>query len=84
MNSVSNDASNIITDVQSLENLYGAPVGASLDKVAKQLTPLYQRWIEASRFVILSTAGSEGTDGSPRGDDGAVVRIEMSPPMDVI
>jgi PPOX class probable FMN-dependent enzyme len=31
--------------------------------------------IERSRFCILTTVGPEGTDGSPRGDDGPVVMV---------
>lgn len=64
-----------IDDIQSLEALYGAPVARSLAKVVPRITPLYRKWIEASRFCVLSTVGPEGTDGSPRGDDGPVVRI---------
>ncbi|ROU02533.1 pyridoxamine 5'-phosphate oxidase family protein [Histidinibacterium lentulum] len=64
-----------ITDIEALEALYDVPVPASLDKVADRLTPAYRRWIEASRFVILSTVGPEGTDASPRGDAGPVVRV---------
>ena len=37
------------------------------------MTPLYRRWIMASRFCVLTTVGPEGVDGSPRGDDGPVV-----------
>lgn len=44
-----------------------------MKKVARSLTPLYRKWIMASRFCILSTVGPEGTDASPRGDDGPVV-----------
>jgi len=40
-----------------------------------QITPEYAKWIEASRFCVLTTVGPEGTDGSPRGDIGPVVRI---------
>lgn len=64
-----------ITDIDSLEALYGEPVPASLTKVAIRMTPLYRQWIEAARFVVLSTVGPEGTDASPRGDDGPVVKI---------
>jgi PPOX class probable FMN-dependent enzyme len=64
-----------LTSIAELEALYGAPVPASLTKVTPRMTPLYKRWIEASRFVVISTVGPEGTDGSPRGDDGPVVRI---------
>lgn len=62
-----------IDTVEGLEALYGTPGAASLRKVADHLTPLYAKWIERSRFVVLTTVGSGGTDGSPRGDDGAVV-----------
>ncbi len=67
-----------ITDLDTLHALYGTPGRASLDKVATELTPTYRRWIMASRFAILSTVGPEGTDASPRGDDGPVVR-ELAP-----
>ncbi len=42
------------------------------------MTPAYRSWIERSRFAVLSTVGPEGTDASPRGDDGPVVR-ELDP-----
>ena len=63
-----------VTDIKALEALYGEPGSASLNKVAHQMTPLYRQWIMASRFCVLSTVGPDGTDGSPRGDDGPVVR----------
>lgn len=59
--------------LEDLEPLYGSPAEASLIKVAHQLTPCYRKWIMASRFCVLTTVGPEGTDGSPRGDDGPVV-----------
>ncbi|MCG6904558.1 MAG: pyridoxamine 5'-phosphate oxidase family protein [Rhodobacter sp.] len=62
-----------IDTVAALEALYDAPPGeAALRKVATRLTPLYRKWIAASRFCILTTVGPEGTDGSPRGDLGPV------------
>lgn len=64
-----------ITDIETLEALYGTPVPTAVSKVANHLTPLYQQWIGLSQFVIISTIGPEGTDGSPRGDDGPVVTI---------
>ncbi|MEO1704183.1 MAG: pyridoxamine 5'-phosphate oxidase family protein [Pseudomonadota bacterium] len=64
-----------ITTIAELEALYGTPDPNSLAKVAQSITPEYAAWIEASRFAVLSTVGPEGTDGSPRGDDGPVVRI---------
>jgi len=53
-----------VTDVAELEAIYGAPGEASIVKVADHLTPLYRKWIMASRFCILSTVGPEGTDAS--------------------
>lgn len=67
-----------VTDIAELEALYGEPGSASLNKVARRMTPLYRKWIMASRFCIVSTVGAEGTDGSPRGDDGPVV-LELDP-----
>ncbi|WP_425040770.1 pyridoxamine 5'-phosphate oxidase family protein [Primorskyibacter sp. S187A] len=64
-----------ITNLDELHALYGAPVPAALRKVVTELTPLYRAWIEGARFCILSTVGPEGTDGSPRGDDGPVVQV---------
>ena len=64
-----------IDRIEGLEALYGPASVGSQRKVAQHLTPSYRRWIEASRFCILSTVGESGTDGSPRGDDGPVVRV---------
>jgi uncharacterized protein len=68
-----------IADIAALEALYPEPAAAPATiKVARRLTPLYRRWIAASRLCILSTVGPEGTDGSPRGADGPVV-AEIDP-----
>lgn len=68
-------ADHIVKDIAALEALYGQPGKASLIKVADHLTPLYTKWIMASRLCIVSTIGPDGTDGSPRGDDGPVVQM---------
>lgn len=68
----------IVTSIEELETLYATPGSASFEKVAQRLTPAYRDWIAASKFCILSTVGPEGTDASPRGDDGAVV-TEIDP-----
>lgn len=65
----------VVTDLDELESLYDAVNPRAVTKVADHLTPLYRRWIKASRFTVLSTVGLEGTDASPRGDNGPVVRI---------
>lgn len=64
-----------IASVAALEALYADPVPSALRKVATRLTPLYRRWIEGARFCVLSTVGPSGVHGSPRGDDGPVVRV---------
>jgi len=63
--------------IQSLEELhghYGTPADTSLRKVASKMTPEYRAWISRSRFCVLSTVGPEGTDATPRGDDGPVIQ----------
>lgn len=67
-----------IETISDLEALYGTPGAPALRKVAHRLTPLYRKWIMASKLCVLSTVGPDGTDGSPRGDDGSVV-TELDP-----
>jgi len=67
-----------IENLTDLTALYGAPGAPALRKVARRLTPLYRRWIMAAHLCVLSTVGPDGTDGSPRGDDGPVV-LELDP-----
>lgn len=67
-----------IEGIAELEGLYGDPVTPALVKVARRMTPTYRRWIEVSKLCVLTTVGPEGTDGSPRGDEGPVV-IELDP-----
>ncbi len=64
-----------IKSVEALEALYGKPSEGALAKVKNELTPLYRKWVESSRFLILTTVGPEGTDASPRGDAGPAVRV---------
>jgi hypothetical protein len=66
----------VISSIEQLEALYGAPVEASLVKEAGRITPQYRRLIEASPFMALATSGPEGLDCSPRGEFGGVVHIE--------
>lgn len=65
----------IVDSIEALESLYDAAFPGALTKVQSVLTPLYQRWINHSRFTILTTVGPEGTDASPRGDIDSVARI---------
>lgn len=67
-----------IETIDQLEALYGTPGAPALRKVVRQMTPLYRKWIMASRLCMLATVGPEGTDDSPRGDDVPVV-LELDP-----
>lgn len=67
-----------VEDIAQLETLYGVPSQAAMTKVADHVTPHYAKWIAASRLCVLTTVGPDGTDGSPRGDDGPVVKIVNS------
>ena len=64
-----------VADIAELEALYGPANPMALTKVVDRMTPLYRRFIEAAPMVMLSTVGPEGTDCSPRGEDGPVVEI---------
>ncbi|WP_114964598.1 pyridoxamine 5'-phosphate oxidase family protein [Alkalilacustris brevis] len=65
-----------IESAAALDALYDTPREAARAKVTPRLTPAYRAWVERSRFCILSTAGPEGIDSSPRGDDRPVVRVQ--------
>lgn len=60
---------------EDLSQIYGAPAPAATAKVTNRLTDAYRAFLERARFCILTTVGPEGTDGSPRGDDGPVTRV---------
>ena len=64
-----------IESIEALEAHYGKVSPLAISSVCDHITALYQRWIKASRFMILSTVGPDGTDASPRGDNDQVVRI---------
>ena len=65
-----------VVNLNQLEKLYDKPLRNSLVKVAQHITPEYAAWIGAAQFCILSTVGADGTDSSPRGDEGPVVHIQ--------
>lgn len=64
-----------ITELDVLHALYGTAGEAASRKVTPRLTVAYRTWIERARFCVLTTVGPEGTDGSPRGDEGPVVTV---------
>ena len=65
-----------ITDVATLEALYGHPSGAAVEKEVNYIHPHYRALIEASPFVVLATSGPGGLDTSPRGDEPGFVVVE--------
>ena len=64
-----------LTSLEALHAAYGTPGEAATVKVTPFLTPAYRAFIDRARFCILTTVGPEGTDGSPRGDEGPVVTV---------
>lgn len=65
----------MLTTIAELEALYGQPHERSVRKEIGYVNDAYRRFIELSPFVVLSTAGPEGVDCSPRGDAPGFVRI---------
>ena len=65
-----------ITDVATLERIYGLPSGPSVAKEVEYIHPYYRKLIEASPFAVLATAGPAGLDASPRGDAPGFVHVE--------
>jgi len=70
-----------VSTIDELRALYDETVPGAITKVVSALTPLYQQWIEASRFTIISTVGEQGTDASPRGDRGPVAKLVDPKPL---
>jgi PPOX class probable FMN-dependent enzyme len=64
-----------IATLDDLHHHYGTPAEAATVKVTDHLTPAYRAYLDRARFCILTTVGPEGTDGSPRGDEGPVVTV---------
>lgn len=64
-----------ITQADTLRDLYGEPVPASLVKEMAFLTEPYAAFIKAAPFVVIATSGGEGLDASPRGGPPGFVRV---------
>ncbi len=67
-----------ITTIAELETLYAPVNPVAILKELDHVNAPYARFIEAAPFVILSTAGPEGLDCSPRGDPAGFVRVADS------
>jgi uncharacterized protein len=64
-----------VTSMEALDEIYGAPVGASLTKEIDHISDHYRQFIEAAPFVVVATVGPEGMDCSPRGDPAGFMRV---------
>jgi PPOX class probable FMN-dependent enzyme len=69
------NADNDVTTLARLEALYSPVNQTAIIKEIDRIIPEYGRFIEAAPFVVISTAGPEGLDCSPRGDPAGFVRI---------
>src|SRR5689334_12814605 len=65
----------IITDLASLEALYGEVNEVSALKEISYLHPHYAAFVKAAPFAVLATAGPHGLDASPRGDAAGFIEI---------
>jgi PPOX class probable FMN-dependent enzyme len=65
-----------VSDLTTLEALYGEVQGLSIDKVTPSLTPLMIEFLNVSSMYFLATADASGRcDVSPRGDPAGAVRV---------
>lgn len=65
----------IVSSLAALESLYGAPSDFAVRKSIDYLDSECQRFIAASPFMLLATAGATGLDCSPRGDQPGFVEV---------
>jgi len=68
-------AAHLVTTVEQLEALYGAPSANALLKELDHISDHYRAFIEAAPFVVLATAGPDALDCTPRGDPPGFVRV---------
>ena len=66
----------VVSDLATLERLYGDAHPASLLKEVDHIHPVYRPFIETAPFVALATSGPDGLDVTPRGDPPGFVHIE--------
>jgi len=65
-----------VTDEAALRELLGTPSGAAVGKERTALHELDRQWIAAAPFLLMATAGADGTcDVSPKGDPAGFVHV---------
>ncbi|KZL37409.1 pyridoxamine 5'-phosphate oxidase [Pseudomonas syringae pv. syringae] len=72
------DNSAFVTTIQALEAIYGPIAPPSLLKEVDHIHEVYRPFIEQAPFAVLASAGPDGLDASPRGDQTGLVHIEDS------
>lgn len=72
------DNSAFVTTIQALEAIYGPIAPPSLIKEVDHIHEVYRPFIEQAPFAVLASAGPDGLDASPRGDQACLVHIEDS------
>src|SRR3954452_8736882 len=65
-----------ISDLATLEQVYGKPSGPAVEKEINYIHPHYRALIAASPFAVLATCGPDGMDASPRGDPAGFIAVE--------
>ena len=65
-----------ISDIATLEQVYGEPSAPSIAKEVGYIHPHYRALIAASPFAVLATCGPDGMDASPRGDPAGFIAVE--------
>ncbi|MEM1276787.1 MAG: pyridoxamine 5'-phosphate oxidase family protein [Pseudomonadota bacterium] len=69
------DKDHLLTSEAQIEAIYGEPVSRSITKEIDHLNAPYRRFIEASPFCVIASAGPEGLDATPRGDPAPLARV---------
>jgi len=65
----------LITTVDQLDALYDEPAWAARAKECDAIIAPYRAFIEAAPYVMMATAGPDGTDCSSRGGEPGFVRV---------
>ena len=65
----------LVTSLDALDAIYGAPVGGAVAKEIDHINAPYRVFIEAAPFCAMATCGPGGLDCTPRGDPPGFVRV---------
>lgn len=76
MTSTTEDSATEIRSLADLQEITGEPMGPALAKERDRLLDVHRDWLAVSRFVLLATAGADGScDVSPKGDPAGFVHV---------